>query len=322
MRRSLSFLDLNLMKNLSVNIIGAGAVGHLWACFLKRNGCDVSIYTRTPRESQRVNVNSPTGDFSCDIDYLTLEQWKEAAVTLVCIKAFQLTELCQILAKYKASESPIILIMNGMGLVEIASRALPNTAILQASFVQGALLNGTLNGITLTHTGNGTTYIGDVLGLDVDLRLEGNNKIHSIITYLDHALPTVHWNNEHQQTMMLKLFINAIINPVTALKNINNGEIIVDGKLDKLAQALLQELSPLISELLPSYTYKEVQQKIINVAESTANNRSSMLRDVEKGKQTEIDFINGHIIKLAEERSIKLSEHCKIVQTIHQLRFS
>jgi 2-dehydropantoate 2-reductase len=305
------------MKSLSVNIIGAGAVGHLWACFLKRNGCEVSIYTRTPRIPQCINVHTPAGDFSCDIDYLTLEQWKEAAVTLICIKAFQLTELCQTLTQYKHSESPILLIMNGMGLVEIAAHALPNTAIFQTSFVQGALLNGA----TLTHTGNGTTYIGDLLGLGVNSSLCESDKINSIITYLDHALPTVHWNNEHQQTMLLKLFINAVINPVTALKGIKNGEIIVDGKLDKLAQVLLQELSPLISELLPSYTYKEVQQKIINVAESTANNRSSMQRDVEQGKQTEIDFINGHIIKLAQERSIKLSEHCKIVQAIHQLSF-
>ena len=315
------------MTQLTVNIIGAGAVGHLWACFLKRSGCHVSLYVHSPRESQRININSPTGNFSCDIDYLTLNQWKKADVTLICVKAFQLRELCKTLSQYK--NNPTILMMNGMGLVEIASNALPNTPIFQASLVQGALLDNTLsstpnnttNNTTLTHTGNGTTYIGSLSTSERKYNVEKNNcdKVQSIITHLNNALPKVVWKNEHQQIMLLKLCINAVINPVTALKKIKNGEIIIKSKLDSLAQKLLQELSPLIEELLPSYSLQEVQQKIIAVAKSTANNRSSMLRDVELGRKTEIDFINGYLIRLAQERSIEMNEHYKILLAIHRL---
>ena len=46
-----------------------------------------------------------------------------------------------------------------------------------------------------------------------------------------------------------------------------------------------------------------------------------MLQDVELGRKTEIDFINGYLIKLAQERSIELSEHCRIVSAIHKLNF-
>ena len=315
------------MTQFTVNIIGAGAVGHLWACFLKRSGCHVSLYVHSPRESQRININSPTGNFSCDIDYLTLNQWRKADVTLICVKAFQLRELCKTLSQYK--NNPTILMMNGMGLVEIASSALPNTPIFQASLVQGALLDNTLsstpnnttNNTTLTHTGNGTTYIGSLSTSERKYNVEKNNcdKVQSTITHLNNALPKVVWKNEHQQIMLLKLCINAVINPVTALKKIKNGEIIIKGKLDSLAQKLLQELSPLIEELLPSYSLQDVQQKIIAVAKSTANNRSSMLRDVELYRKTEIEFINGYLIRLAQERSIEMNEHYKILLAIHRL---
>jgi ketopantoate reductase len=106
----------------------------------------------------------------------------------VCIKAFQLTELCQTLAQHDTSERPIILIMNGMGLVEIAIHALPNSAIFQASFVQSSLLNAA----ALIHTDNGTTYIGNLLELGLDQTLEKNDNVNLILTYLNHALPKGH----------------------------------------------------------------------------------------------------------------------------------
>jgi 2-dehydropantoate 2-reductase len=297
------------MNNLTVNIIGAGAVGHLWTCLLTRGGLDVSLYTRSPRKPQPITVDSPTGAFACNVNYRTLDQWKEADVTLVCVKAFHLTTLCQTLADGEHHEKPIILVMNGMGLVEIVANILPNTPVFQASFIQGALLNNA----HLTHTGKGDTDIGDLSGM------YEHNPIKPIITCLNSAIPNVSWRTEHQQTMLLKLFTNAVINPVTALKGIKNGEMIIDGELDSLAQALLQELSPLMHELLPSLSFQAIQQKIIAVAQGTANNRSSMLRDVELGRQTEIDFINGYLITLAKERSIDMREHCKIVAAIHTL---
>ncbi|NIW12581.1 MAG: 2-dehydropantoate 2-reductase, partial [Candidatus Thorarchaeota archaeon] len=40
-------------------------------------------------------------------------------------------------------------------------------------------------------------------------------------------------------------------------------------------------------------------------AEMTAKNKNSMLQDIEKGKRTEIDFINGAILNLGKRNGIK-----------------
>ncbi|MFT5420947.1 MAG: ketopantoate reductase [Candidatus Endobugula sp.] len=57
-----------------------------------------------------------------------------------------------------------------------------------------------------------------------------------------------------------------------------------------------------MNELLLSYSYQAVEQQIVSVAHGTANNRSPMLRDVELGRKTAIDFINRYLITLAEAR--------------------
>ena len=43
-----------------------------------------------------------------------------------------------------------------------------------------------------------------------------------------------------------------------------------------------------------------------SVAEKTYNNKNSMLQDILKGKPTEIDFLNGKIVELAKELTIKV----------------
>ena len=43
-----------------------------------------------------------------------------------------------------------------------------------------------------------------------------------------------------------------------------------------------------------------------DVAEKTSENKNSMLQDVLKGKNTEIDYINGKIVKYAQELGIKV----------------
>ncbi|MBZ4658725.1 MAG: panE, partial [Desulfacinum sp.] len=49
---------------------------------------------------------------------------------------------------------------------------------------------------------------------------------------------------------------------------------------------------------------EDVVQKVLNVAQATAANRSSMRQDVESGRRTEIDAINGAVVRLAERHGL------------------
>lgn len=303
------------MKNNRFNIIGNGAIGHLWTGFMLRKEINALLYTRNLKSKKKVLFDSPIASFETQISYLTLDDWQLPDYILICVKAHQLDELCQKLKTKETKNCPIILMMNGLGLVEIAKKYFPSNPILHASITHGALKKGD----TLFHTGLGQTLIGNLSSMLETKFTCHQTQFSHLISELNTALPEVYWSENHQENLMIKMIINSIINPVTALLRINNGELLYNDKLIPIAQKLLDELQPLIKILLPSYSIQEITTKIINVIKNTVKNQSSMLIDINNNQLTEIEFINGYLIKLAKKHHIGLTSHQLLVQEIQQL---
>lgn len=59
-------------------------------------------------------------------------------------------------------------------------------------------------------------------------------------------------------------------------------------------------------------------QLATEVIEGTAKNRSSMLQDTQRGKITEIDYINGYLIAQAEKLAIAVPESRVIFDAVKQ----
>lgn len=298
------------MKKLSFNIIGAGAMGHLWTSFLNLNRFKATLYSRQEQPGQTFKVKSLLGNFQQQIDYQILHNWKHADIILVTVKAHQLEDLCQQLKQLEIKPCRLILLMNGMGLIKIVKQYLPHVKALHASIIHGVYLQEH----TIYHTGKGVTILGNLeTGYNPDI-------FSDLVKQLNTALPLVSWNENHQQAMNLKLLINAIINPLTALANKNNGCVLNHGKLNSAAETLLKELMPLIKMMMPNSGYQPIKSEIERVANATQHNISSMLQDIRANKKTEIDFINGYLVKLAKNSNIELPKHVEIIRKIKQLK--
>jgi 2-dehydropantoate 2-reductase len=117
-----------------------------------------------------------------------------------------------------------------------------------------------------------------------------------------------------QLTMRRKLVVNSVINPLTALMRCRNGEILQSPAGKALMSRVCQEAANVFAaqmeaetmvgededfpRLPPMLMAKNLEQEVTRVANLTANNKSSMLTDVEKGRSTELDYINGYIMRL------------------------
>ena len=101
-----------------------------------------------------------------------------------------------------------------------------------------------------------------------------------------------------------KLVINAAINPVTALLNVPNGELLKDPAAHALLQAAAREAAAVAAACGARLPYPDAVVAVEGVAQRTAANYSSMLRDVQRGSPTEIDAISGAIVRAGERTGV------------------
>jgi 3-methyl-2-oxobutanoate hydroxymethyltransferase len=117
-----------------------------------------------------------------------------------------------------------------------------------------------------------------------------------------------------------KLLVNCVINPLSALYRVTNGELLAVADRS-LVDAIVAEVLAVAEahgiRNMPSHA--EALQLIESVAANTNANRSSMLVDIERGAPTEIDSINGAIVRLGSAHQVQTPRNEQIVDAIRQM---
>jgi 2-dehydropantoate 2-reductase len=101
-----------------------------------------------------------------------------------------------------------------------------------------------------------------------------------------------------------KLVINAAINPLTALLRVANGELLSRPGARDLMKEAAQEAASVAASLGIGLPYSDPVGAVEEVAHKTASNISSMLQDVLRGTPTEIEAINGAVVRAGENRGV------------------
>lgn len=91
-----------------------------------------------------------------------------------------------------------------------------------------------------------------------------------------------------------KLAVNAGINATTALARVPNGAL-ADGPLADVARRAARETARAARDRGVNLTADDALAALESVVDATAENESSMYRDVQRGRRTEIDAINGYV---------------------------
>ena len=98
-----------------------------------------------------------------------------------------------------------------------------------------------------------------------------------------------------------KLIVNCVMNPLTTIFNVRNGEL---AKCPDLIKSIVHELILVANKEGLNYSEKEVFENIMNIIKASKLNKSSMLQDIIKGRKTEIDFLNGAVVELGKKHNI------------------
>lgn len=116
-----------------------------------------------------------------------------------------------------------------------------------------------------------------------------------------------------------KGIVNACINPVTAILRVPNGTLLESEAVVELMAGVCKECQAVASANGISLPHPDMFSRVREVAIDTARNRSSMLRDVELGRRTEVHEINGAFLSLAAAKGVRAPLNKALVAMVEAL---
>lgn len=308
------------------HLLGAGSLGCLFAAYLQRAGVALELIVRDEATLQQLQANGgitlayDNKSATIPVNATTLNSVK-APITqlLICTKAQQTLAAVAAIKSKLAPDVLIVLLQNGMGVREQLQDALlqyerPNATILHALSTEGAFRSARFH---ITHAGRGETVIGAIEPQQQALAK-------SAVQTLQCELP-IAFAPDIERRLWLKLGVNSVINPLTAIHRCRNGELL---KLDTIetietvetiVTQLCDELANVAHAERIDLSSTQLRDEVYRVMHATANNKSSMLQDIEAGRETEVDFINGFIVQRAQHHGIACTKHEALLAAIHTL---
>jgi len=119
-----------------------------------------------------------------------------------------------------------------------------------------------------------------------------------------------------------KLLINVGINALTAVTRLNNGKLTEFEGTKRILREAVTEATKVAKRKRIKLIYDDPLAKVEAVCEATSANISSMLQDVLRKKRTEIDFLNGVIVRQAQELGIQAPVNSLLVDLVKTIESS
>jgi len=114
------------------------------------------------------------------------------------------------------------------------------------------------------------------------------------------------------------LLVNSVINPLTAVLGVPNGRLIESEHLLRLMRRLADEAVALARTVGVSVR-DDFWDQLTAVCRNTATNDSSMLQDVRQGRETEIEWINGAMLRIAGTCGVSMPTHRTVYDMVKAL---
>ncbi|MDO8525100.1 MAG: 2-dehydropantoate 2-reductase [Candidatus Omnitrophota bacterium] len=279
---------------MKIAIAGPGALGCLIAGALKnKTKEDIWIYDDSPERAVRIKdggikVEGLSGSYQVKVN--ASADAKEIGIcdfVIICVKSYSTEDACKDIKDLVGENTFIVTLQNGIGNVQILNDYFGPEKVIAGITNHGSTLLGAAH---VRHAGKGETIIGKSDGkLSGGLRdLQNLLAKAGFETKVSKDIDSVIWG---------KLIINVGINALTAITRLNNGRLTEYEEARSLLRAAVQEAAKIVKRKRIKLAYDDPIQKVESVCKATAGNVSSMLQDVLNKKRTEIDFINGAVIR-------------------------
>lgn len=299
---------------MKIGIIGAGAMGSLYGGILAEAGNEVHFIDVYEPHVEAVNKNGlvivKNGEERMiqGIHATTnAEEVGPVELAIIFVKSTITDIAVQSNRAVFGEETIALTLQNGLGNIEKIETVLPESQIIAGTSANGANMSGP--GV-VNHAGFGGTTIGEISG-ELTERIQIINEILSPT-----ELGPVQISENVMGLIWDKLLANVGINPITALTGLKNGDLLKCQETAELQDALVREGIEVARAKGIRLGYDDSLAHVKEITKATAGNISSMLSDVMNQRRTEIDNINGAIVREGQKLGIPTPANAVVTQLI------
>jgi 2-dehydropantoate 2-reductase len=297
---------------LKIAIIGAGAMGSLFGSMLSKVSEVVLIdinhdHVEAIQKNGLIveNLDGSRSTFNLLITNRPEELSDRVELAIIFTKSFNTRDAANTARAILDPQGVALTLQNGIGNFDVIQNILgPENAVLGVTSHGGTFLGPG----HVRHAGIGPTHIANIpLKKSLIDKIVNIFNVAGIDTSLSDNMNSLIWG---------KLIINVGINAMTAICRVPNGII---GKISEcfdIMEEAVSEAAAVADALGIMLPYEDPVAQVKKVCEATATNQASMLQDILRGTRTEIEAINGAIVKKADTLGIPTPMNCFLFRII------
>ncbi|HOV33148.1 MAG TPA: ketopantoate reductase family protein [Candidatus Hydrogenedens sp.] len=303
-----------------VLIVGTGALGCVVGGFMKKAGHEVTLVGRTKMmdaiQTEGLYISGIWGNHHISglhTSYKVSLEWKgQFDLIILSVKSYDTETAMQDILPIISNNVFVCSYQNGLGNVEkiaqfagmdktIPARVIFGSRILKPGFVQ-------------------VTVIAEPTALGRFNDGPDETIIRNIVEQMDKSgIPTIYTENIEGK-MWEKVVYNSALNPLSALLDVPYGRLLDTEETQVLMKEVINEIYAVaLAKQVPmiiSTPEEYIQHLFYKLIPPTAEHYASMREDLKQGRKTEIDALNGAIVKIGKELNIDCPTNQFLTQLI------
>jgi 2-dehydropantoate 2-reductase len=315
-------------NKMKIAVIGAGAIGNVVAGYLALNNEAVCLIGR-PHTVEMIKKNGllisgARGEKRVDLEVSERLQEKPD-VAILAVKTQDLEEALTDNFVF-LKETCLLTTQNGVRADSLVAQHLPEKNIISSIVMFGAT---SLEDGKVIHNFDGSWIIGKMFG-------QNDSVVNTLQAMLNNIFPTV-ITNDIRGMKYLKIFVNAN-NCIPAILGISMQEAFIDQKISRISIGIWKEGLDIVTKSkvtltsLPDFPLERLGGLTAMPSDEAAKIFSgimvnlskeplygSILQSIKRGRSSEIDFINGEFVSLAQENALGAPLNQKLVEMVHEV---
>ncbi|MFM8152102.1 MAG: ketopantoate reductase family protein [Polynucleobacter victoriensis] len=299
-------------KSSKIVVLGAGSVGCFFGGMLARAGHDVTLIARA-NHVEAISKNGLYMDCQGFQEYVAVKAQSDylplasADIVLCCVKSPDTESVINDVKTYLNKNAVILSLQNGVDNAERITKLVDNPTYPTVVYVATAMVGPG----KLKHFGRGELVLGSLGG--------ESNELNELSDFFQKSKIPCEISSNIKKDLWLKFLVNCSYNGISAIGQIQYGKMVSTSEVVSLINQITKECLMVAEKEGVVISSAEADQANHAIGVTMSGQKSSTAQDLAKGKLTEIDYLNGLIVRRGAEYGLSVSANQAIYALVKML---